>query len=207
MMVCRLASALRRDQAGATIVEFALVLPATLLIIIGGMNVAHQSYVRTLLQGALNEAARDAAVQNPRFATPGDTLEDRIEGRIAEIIGPVFPEGTIEVTQQSFFDFSNIGNPEPLTRDVNENGQFDRADGDCWQDINDNGDFDTDAGAAGRGDANDVVFYTATASAPRLFPAHVFLPISARMELEAQTAVRNQPFGTQPTPPVLCGED
>lgn len=197
---------LARDSRGATIVEFALVLAPMCLIIIGGMNVAHQSYVRTLLQGALNEAARDAAVQNPRFATPGTTLEDRIEARIGQIVGPTIPGVAITVTQQSYFDFSQIGNPEPLMRDINENGRFDRADGDCWQDTNDNGEFDTDAGAAGRGNANDVVFYTATAAAPRLFPAHAFLPISREMRLEAQTAVRNQPYGTQPTPPVLCGE-
>lgn len=205
MRLRRLFARLAGDAAGATIVEFALVLTPMCLIILGGMNLAHQSYVRTLLQGALNEAARDAAVQNPRFTTTGATLEDRIEGRIAEIVGPTIPDGTIRVTQQSYFDFSNIGNPEPLMRDVNSNGKYDSVDGDCWQDINDNGGFDTDAGAAGRGNANDVVFYTATASAPRLFPAHAFLPISPRMTLSAKTAVRNQPYGTQPTPPVLCG--
>ena len=112
----------------------------------------------------------------------------------------------IDVTQRGFFDFSNIGNPEKLMTDNNANGQFDAGDGDCWQDANFNGTYDTDTGAgtAGRGNASDVVFYKAEISMPRLFPIHTLLPISPTTSMALETAVRNQPFGDQPDPPVLC---
>lgn len=197
---------LRGDREGATIVEFALIAGPMCLILIGGLELAYQSMLRTSMQGALNEAARRATVENPQFGGfTGDTIEEKIESSIAAIVGSLANGATINVEQMSYFDFSDIGNPEKLTTDKNGNGIYDPAD-DCFEDANGNGVYDVDAGRSGRGGANDVVFYRARIAAPRLLPLPGFLDIPADIEMTLETAVRNQPFANQPTPSVICPE-
>lgn len=205
--VRHLARALRADQRGVTIVEFAIVAPVLILLLVGGFDLAHQSYVRALLQGALNDAARRAAVEDPEFIAAGDTLEERVEALVASQVAPVSPDATITITQRNFFDFSGIGNPEKLMTDIDDDGQYDEADGDCFADLDEDGEYDTDTGREGIGGANDVVFYEATLTMPRLMPLHGLMNISDEYNLGAEVAIRNQPYETQRTPPVVCGEE
>lgn len=195
-----------RDEGGATLVEFAFVLVPTLLLVLGGLELAYASYVRATMQGALNESARRASVQNPQFTQLGDTLEKQVEESIREIVGSVAKDSEITVTQRSFFDFSDIGNAEKLIRDVNGNGLYDPGDGDCFEDANDNGQFDLDQARDGRGGSNDVVFYTAQVSASRLFPLDRISGFSGSIDMTLEAAIRNQPFGDQTSPAVICGD-
>ena len=196
---------IRRDESGATIVEFAIILVPMVILLMGGIELGYNSYVRSVLQGSLNDAARRAAVEAPAINASGSTVEEKVENLIRGTVRKVSPNATVNVTQQSYFDFSNIGNPEKLMTDHNGNGQFDAADGDCWEDANGNGQFDTDAGKTGQGGAEDVVHYVADVSAPRLFPLHAFIPtINPTIEFELQAAVRNQPFGQQANAAVIC---
>lgn len=196
---------LRRDEEGATIVEFAMIAAPMLLLLLGGLDLGYQSYIRSTMQGALNDAARTAAVENPIIGVAGSTVEEQVENLIKDTVSPIAPNATIAVTQKSYFDFSSVGNPEKLMTDNNGNGLYDDDDGDCFEDANDNGTFDTDAGADGIGGADDVVLYTATISAPRLMPIHAFLPLlGSTIEYRLETAVRNQPYETQATPAVIC---
>lgn len=202
----RLLRRLAKDSEGATIVEFAIIALPMCTLLLGGLDLGYQSYVRSSMQGALNDAARKAAVRDPNFTVQGDTVEEKVETYIRSVTDKVAVDATIEVAQQSYFDFSDVGNPEKLMTDVNGNGQYDEFDGDCWEDANENGEFDTDAGVDGRGGANDVVFYTATIAMPRLLPWHNFVPgLSPTIDMELKTAVRSQPYGTQATKPVICG--
>jgi len=199
-------SQLRNDDSGATIVEFALLLMPMCLLLIGGFDLGYQSYIRTVMQGALNDAARRAAVESPQFSTSGNDLEEKIETYIAKAVDSVAVDPVITVTQQSYFEFSQVGKPETLMTDVNDNGEFDAEDGDCWEDANGNGEYDMDAGASGKGNANDVVFYTADITVPRLFPIDAFLPVSGDIVMTLETAIRNQPYDNQPVPAVVCAE-
>lgn len=199
--------ALRDDERGVTIVEFAFVAPVLILMLIGGFDLAHQSYVRALMQGALNDAARRAAVEDPVFLSEGDTTEERVENLIRRNLAPVAPGAEIQITQRNFFDFTGIGNPEKLMRDEDGDGVYDESDGDCFADLDEDGEYDTDTGREGIGGANDVVFYEASLTMPRLVPLDGFLGVSANYNLRADTAIRNQPFGNQRTPPVVCGEE
>jgi Flp pilus assembly protein TadG len=206
--VIRLAASLRTlagDSRGVTIVEFAFVAPVLLLMLIGGFDLAHQSYVRSVMQGALNDAARRAAVEDPEFGSEGDTVEERVEAMVSDRLASVAPDATISVTQENYFDFSGIGNPEKLMTDKNKNGKYDAVDKDCFADLNENGEYDTDTGRDGVGGANDVVFYQATLTMPRLVPLHAFLNVPGDYNLAAETAIRNQPYAVQATPPVVCG--
>lgn len=194
------------DQQGATIVEFAFVALPMVMLLLGGLDLGYQSYVRSTMQGALNDSARKAAVRDPSFTVPGNTVEEKVENYIKGVTEKVAVNATINVSQRSYFDFSDVGNPEKLMTDINSNGQYDETDGDCFEDANNNGAFDTDAGVDGRGGANDVVFYSADISMPRLLPWHNFVPgLSPTIDMELETAVRSQPYGTQATKPVICG--
>ncbi|MFT6474529.1 MAG: Flp pilus assembly protein TadG, partial [Qipengyuania sp.] len=66
---------LRDDERGATIVEFAFVVGPMLLLLMGGLELGYNSYVRSTMQGALNDAARTAAVEFPIINVPGSTVE------------------------------------------------------------------------------------------------------------------------------------
>lgn len=193
-----------RDERGATIVEFAFIALPMVLLLLGGLELAYQAYARTVLQGALNDAARRAAVENPVFTGGGSTIEEQVENEIKRQVGTVAVNSTITVDMDSYFDFSSIGNPEKLMTDNNGNGQYDAADNDCWEDLNGNGSYDTDAGSAGRGGSNDVVFYTASVVMPELFPVSKFFGTDPTVDMTLKAAVRNQPYGTQATPAVLC---
>lgn len=194
---------LGRDEEGVTIVEFAIILLPFLVLVLGGLEIGYKSYVRAIAQGALSDAARRASVENPAFNATGATLEERIESSITEQLDAIAIDGEYDISQRRYFDFSGIGNPERIMTDNNENGQYDENDNDCFLDFNRNGTFDLDGGGAGVGGASDVVFYEVAIELPRLFPAE-FLGQDLH-RLTVQTAIRNQPFANQATPPVLCG--
>jgi Flp pilus assembly protein TadG len=196
---------LARDRRGVAAVEFAIVALPLCMLIMGGFDLGHQSYIRSVMQGALNDAARRASVQDPDFTATGSTTEERVTNTIKNQLEAITPGSTITVTMSNYYDFSGIGNPEKLMTDVNGNGQYDAADGDCFSDLNENGKYDTDTGRDGLGGANDVVFYQARIVMPRLLPVAQMLGFPANYDMTVSTAVRNQPYGTQKTPPVLCG--
>jgi Flp pilus assembly pilin Flp len=196
---------LSADERGATIVEFAMVALPLSVLIMGGLDLGHQSYIRSTMQGALNDAARRAAVQDPQFTASGATTEERVSNTILAQLDHIAPGAEIDVSQSNFYDFSGIGNPEKLMTDVNGNGAYDEADGDCFSDLDEDGAYDLDAGRSGIGGANDVVFYTADITMPRLLPVAGLIGFSPNYDMSVSAAIRNQPFGTQSTPPVVCG--
>lgn len=207
MKAGRFLRSLRRDQSGATIVEFALIAMPLCVLVMGGFDLGHQSYIRSVMQGALNDAARRAAVEDPAFTASGATTEERVENTIKAQLAGITPGAEITISQSNFYDFSGIGNPEKLMRDKDKDGTYDEADGDCFSDLNENGEYDTDTGRAGIGGANDVVFYQADITMPRLLPVAKLIGFSPNYEFGVATAIRNQPFGEQRTPPVVCGEE
>ena len=205
MRLRRLVRSFLQDCQGATVVEFAFVALPLSVLVMGAIDLGHQSYIRSVMQGALNDAARRAAVQDPAFTASGATTEERVENTILGQLQPITPGATITINQSNFFDFAGIGNPERLTRDNNDDGTYDAADDDCFSDLNENGQYDMDTGRDGLGGANDVVFYEAEIVMPRLLPMAGLIGVSPNYEMSVGTAVRNQPWGQQRTPPVLCG--
>ena len=197
---------LRDDRRGVTVVEFAIIAVPLCMLLMGGFDLGHQAYIRAVMQGALADAARRASVQDPQFAATGSTTEEQVTNSIKDQLHAITPGATITVTESNFYDFSGIGNPEKLMTDVNGNGQYDETDGDCFSDLNENGKYDSDTGRTGIGGANDVVFYKADIEMPRLLPVAQLLGFSPNYKMNVATAVRNQPYGTQKTPPVVCGD-
>ena len=199
---------LRDDDRGATIVEFALVVGPMLLLLLGGLELAYNSYVRSTMQGALNDAARRAAVEYPVIDAPGSDVGEQVANLIEATVKHVAPYAQVTVDPQGYSEFSSIRKPEKLIRDINSNGRFDAADDDCWEDVNRNGRYDSDARLDGMGGASDVVFYEAKITAPRILPLHHFLPgVGPMLNYNLKTAVRNQPYRLREAPPTPCGLD
>jgi Flp pilus assembly protein TadG len=193
------------DRRGVTAVEFAIVALPLSMLLMGGFDLGHQAYIRSVMQGALTDAARRASVQDPELAASGSTTEEQVTNSIKDQLAAITPGATITVTESNFYDFSGIGNPEKLMTDVNANGEYDAADNDCFSDLNENGKYDSDTGRDGIGGANDVAFYKADIDMPRLLPVARLMGFSPNYRMSVATAVRNQPYGTQKTPPVVCG--
>ena len=54
--------ALASDRRGATIVEFALVTPILLIVLMAALEFGYQGYINAMVQGAMTKAARLATV-------------------------------------------------------------------------------------------------------------------------------------------------
>ena len=190
------------DERGATVIEFALILVPLCIALLGFLDLGYRSYLRSVLQGGLNDVARKASVENPEFDSDAESLEERVHDALIEKMGGLAKNGSYEVEAKNYYDFAGVGKPERLTTDKNKNGNYDA--GDCWQDTNANGSFDTDSGSTGIGGASDVVFYEVTLTTPRIVPIGSLLGVSDDMVLTAQTAIRSQPYADQREPEVKC---
>lgn len=178
---------LAQDSEGATIVEFAIVLPLFLVFLVGLMDIGQMVYGKSVLTGAVHRAARSAATETRNIA--------QADASVLSAIRPILPGVTIESDRTSYYDFADIGRPEKWN-DANGNSTCDN--NEVYTDENRNGRWDDDVGKQdSAGDANDVVVYRVTASFEPLFKVP-FLPERwSDRTLSATAVVKNQPFGNQ----------
>ena len=173
------------DARGATIVEFALISPVMCVLIMGLGELAYESYVQSVLDGAMDKAGRDSTIQGANTTT--------IDSLVLTQVHSVSSTATGVSTRKSYSTFGNIA-PESFT-DTNHNGIRDP--GECFTDVNGNGTWDADPGATGQGGASDATVYTMTLTFPRLFPLFGWLGWSANRTITATTILKNQPYATQ----------
>lgn len=178
--------ALRTDRRGVSATEFALIAPVFLTLLLGILDVGQMGYGNALLNGAVQKAARDSALE-----TVNTDLADEI---VKQIVSPVLPNATYSSTRTSYYDFTDIGRPERWN-DANNNGTCDNNEG--YIDENENSVWDADIGVDGNGGANDVVVYSVTATYEPVFKVP-FLPERWRTRSVTGSAVKkNQPFADQ----------
>ena len=184
--------ALRRDQRGVTAVEFALVAPVMLLMVMGFFDLAHRVYATAMLQGAMQKAARDSTLET---ASP-EALDLKVKSLVIGVTGKaaIFRSGRL-----SYSDFNSVGQPERFIdakADGRElNNRYDK--GECFEDMNGNSVWDSDLGKTGNGGAQDAVLYTMRVTYPRLFPMAGLMGWPKEQEIKASTVLRNQPYGDQ----------
>lgn len=186
---------LAADTKGLTIIEFALIAPTLLVLMMGTFDLGFRAYVTSVLQGEVQKAARDATLETGSAA--GTALNTQVQNQVSRIVR----NGTWTFTRRSYASFTRAGAAENFT-DTNGNGIRDP--GECFQDENGNGIWDADVGLNGQGTSDDIVVYTAAVTFPRLFPMYGLLGWSANQTVSASTALRNQPYGTQVTYPVTA---
>ncbi|MEA3047224.1 MAG: hypothetical protein QOJ53_1556 [Sphingomonadales bacterium] len=188
-------TALRRDARGATIVEFALIVPVMCVLLLGTLDLGYRSYVNSVMQGALHEAAR--------MGTVGGVTTAAIETRVRDRLRSFSRNATITVNTRSYYDFSGVRTPETITQDTAPTGSYNP--GDCFQDANGNGTYDLDRGRTGMGGAEDVVYFEVTMTYPHIVPVGKLLGWSGDVSVTQNTVLRNQPYaGRNNSTAVIC---
>lgn len=175
-----------QNRDGVSTIEFALVAPVMLMLVIGIFDMGQMAYGISVLNGAVEKAARDSSLETTNTETADNLVKAQVK--------PIFPGATFSSSRTSYFDFVDIGRPEKWN-DGNNDG--DCNDGEAYVDENNNGQWDEDVGQQGNGGASDVVVYRFTVSYKPIF-AVPFMPQNWQQRSLTATAVRkNQPFALQ----------
>ena len=173
-----------RDESGATIVEFALILPVLCILLLGIFDLGYRSYATSIVQGALHEAGRMATVGNVNMTQ----IDARVRARLSDFAGP---RSTIAIATESTYDFASVRREEKLLIDLAPAGYNQ---GDCWEEVTGNTTHDANRGRAGQGGADDIVRYEVRMTYPRIVPIGRFIGWSDNETIVASTVLRNQPY-------------
>jgi TadE-like protein len=191
---------LHRDASGNTLMEFAIIAPTLMLMLMGIFDLSYRAYAISILQGAVQKAGRDSTLEGGAGAT--GSIDIAITNQMRRIASNV----AMTYERKTFVSFTRAGEAEEF-EDRNEiatglpNGVRDA--GECYFDENNNGAYDSKAtaGINGQGGARDIVVYSAQAVYPRLFPLYGLVGSPTSQTIKATTVLRNQPFGTQAVRP------
>jgi Flp pilus assembly protein TadG len=192
-MIAGLRRKLGSEERGATIIEFALIAPVLCVTLLGSIDLGYRTYVTSVIQGALRDAARAATVGGKT----GAEIDAMVQTRLKDFS----KKATITINKYSYADFGDVKMPEKITQDTAPIGSYNA--GDCYEDANNNGKYDLDKGKAGLGGADDIVYYEVVMSFPRLVPLGKFLGFSNTQTIKASTVLQNQPFAARSTTVVV----
>lgn len=185
---------LRADRRGAALIEFALVAPVMMILLMGLGDMLYQQYAQSILNGAVQKAARDSTLEGANTTT--------IDTGVSNMVKKIAANATFAMTRKSYDTFTEVA-PEPFT-DTNGNGI--RNAGECYTDMNGNSQWDADPGASGNGGASDITLYTVTVTYPHIFPVMGLLGWPSTQTISAKALLKNQPYAVQTvaTPATIC---
>ncbi len=194
------------SEDGASVMEFGLIAPVAMLMMIGTMDIGHSYYVRATLDGAMQNAARSSSLEGASTLT----AQELVDFRVKDAVRTLAPNATITATRRYYKTFSEaaLAQKEVVHQDSDADGNCDPNANEKFMDANNNGVWDADGGADGQGGAKDIVIIKFKVSYPRLFPLANMLGVPANVELESNSILANQPYGEQtvygPPVPVNC---
>lgn len=186
-------------QSGVTIVEFALILPAFLVMLLGALDVGHTLYMQSVVQGTVQKAARDGSLETSsgNISTPRDQIDEVIKSQIRQLHN----QAEVIISRRFYrtFTAAAAAQAEPFvdsSSGPNANGICDA--GESYVDNNNNGTWDADGGnAVNAAGARDNVVFSVTVSYPRMFPIDRLIGGNGTTEVIATTVLANQPYGDQ----------
>ncbi|MGL5838976.1 MAG: TadE/TadG family type IV pilus assembly protein [Sphingorhabdus sp.] len=181
--------------------EFGLIAPVLMIMILGTYDIGHEMYVKSVLNGALQEVGRNSALEGASNADQRDEIDDKLR----ETMRYVSPNANISITRRYYKTFSKAAAAQAesvIEASAIANGRCDA--GESFMDANHNGIWDTDGGTDGQGGAKDVVIIKVEVSYQRLFPAAEFIGYGNNVILISDSVIANQPYGKQQqfAPPV-----
>jgi len=187
---------LRRSD-GSSALEFALVAPVFIMMMIGILEISVMAFASSLLEGGLREAARFGITGLP---PGGGTREQAIVNIINQHGVGFVTVTTADVSNKVYPNFSDIGQPEPYD-DLDSSGDI--STGDTYEDVNCSGTWESDMASVGAGQGSDVVIFQVDYQHPMLTGLlSPFMGSGGKVPLSASVAVRNEPFNTGTT---SCG--
>jgi len=184
-MMRRLA-AFSKDRRGVSTIEFAILGPLAITLLIGILELAIVFLVSGSLENAVLASSRFGITGN---APDGVTREEIIRDLIDRNTFGLVDQEDVQIQTIVYDNFSDIGQPEPFA-DVNGDGL--RNEGESFTDVNGNGQYDTDVGLAGLGGAGDIVLYKISYRINTM--TAMFDPFFRTIDHSAAVAVRNEPF-------------
>lgn len=184
--------AIAKDQAGISVTEFGLIAPVVATMLLGSMDAGHTLYMRTVLDGAIQDIARDSSLEDGGILAK----QEIINARIKEQVRRLNKDATVDIKRRYYRNFTNAYNAdaEEFT-DTDSDGECNN--GEPFVDANLNDVWDSDGGDAGQGGAKDVSIVTVTVSYDRLFPMAKLAGLSDKVTVAANTVLANQPYGDQ----------
>lgn len=191
-MRARFPARLRRDRRGVSAVEFGIVAPVLCLLLAGAFDVAHTLYLRATLQGIMQKAARDSALESGTDAQVAASIDNKVRRQVAALVN----NAGITFSRRFYRTFTDAAaaDPEAWT-DTNHNNTCDNHE--PYQDDNNNSVWDRDGGDSGQGTAKDRTVYTVTVTYNHMFPLYRFLGQSNATSMSATTVLENQPYSDQ----------
>jgi len=185
---------LRREVRGVAVTEFALILPALLTLVLGGIEAGHILYMRNVLQGELERAARAGSLEDVAGR------EGAIDAYLAGVVRRVAPGATFGFTRRAYRSYADAhGRAEPF-EDGNANDACDN--NETFTDLNGNGQWDRDSGVDGPGGARAITVYEVHVTFPPLVtPYAAELLGRGPYTLTTSTELRNQPYAPGEPPP------
>ena len=177
------------DRHGSTAVEFGIIGPVFILMVIGIVELGLLLAAQTLLDNAAFSASRAGKTG---YADTGSTQEATIAAAVAKASSGLLKQDRMTLASSAYADYSNVGQPEPFT-DRNLNGRWDV--GEAFTDVNGNNRWDADQGRSGVGSAGQIVAYTVTYRWPLFTPwLKSMIGSGGIYTLTTRIVVKNEPF-------------
>jgi TadE-like protein len=190
-------AAIREDDRGSTIVEFALILVPLLTLIAGAWEMGRQVYVSSVVQGVVVQAARKSAMEN----ATSTAVTTFVRTQLAEFAEP----SAITLTMTNFRKFTGVNKAEVIDNDSTTTGTLGVLDiGECYIDSNNNSTRDTLQGDSGVGAADDAMRVSISVQAKRLTPIGEWIGFGPTYNVERTTFVQIEPFAGTVEPPRRC---
>lgn len=182
---------LASDQRGAAIMEFGLIAPILMVLMMGAVDATHRLYARSVLQGAVQKASRDAGLEGGTLQEQQDAIDEQVLAQVA----PVNYGAEFTFERKAYRSFSRAAKPAEPFDDVNKDKACNN--GEPFEDINNNGTRDLDIGVNGQGGAQDAVIYSVRMQYEAVTPVAGLFGLDPEVDLIARTVLRNQPYNDQ----------
>tara|TARA_B110001454_G_scaffold195827_1_gene198346 strand:- start:4748 stop:5359 length:612 start_codon:yes stop_codon:yes gene_type:complete len=183
------------NERGAALVEFALVAPVFVMLLMGSLDIGHRLYLQAVLQGTIQKASRDNSLESGTATAMQTTIDTRIRSAVKDL-NRSLADSDIAITRRYYKTFSTASAAQAETwTDTNTNGTCDN--NEPYTDANNNSVWDKDGGNAGQGAARDIAVYNVTVTYPHIFPLWKMLGSNSINTVKATTVVANQPYGAQ----------
>lgn len=180
---------LLKDSGGATVLEFAIIAPVVIMLIIGIVETSMIMFTAAVMEGATISSSR---LGKTGYQEAGMTRDQMIRNIIAQRCGTIINTANITITAKSYGTFGNIGQPEPYT-DANHNGRYDA--GETYSDVNGNAQWDADMGVVGLGVADEIVLYRVSYNWPIMTPfMNHFIGSNGTFPITSSMLVKNEPY-------------
>lgn len=180
-----------RENRGVVAVEYALVLPAFLSLMLGSLEIGRVLMVYSALEGAVTESTRIAMTGSVPDGYA--SVEEYIREFVEDSLENVGVDAGVNISMDVYESFSAIGAEEPYT-DIEGNLVCDN--GDPYTDVNDNGSWDTDMGASGTGGQENIMLMRIGVELPYIIHGVIeAFSNDTHINLSTSTAIRNEPYG------------